>query len=195
VTEDSSLTGRELQPGACSTFGWLPGRRVAVRCTSTPDISGRCLWCAGLPRRSGRMTSSWRRRDPASVRCVTSTARWPAARARLATRAEEVADRTYELSELLVDVLGVDDVGAYFPHRVHLPPACHSLRIIRVDDESLRLVRRVRAMKPVELPDAEQCCGFGGTLAIKKLRRSRDFARRRWPFGQFDLTWAGGYLG
>jgi L-lactate dehydrogenase complex protein LldE len=86
---------------------------------------------------------------------------------RLATRAEEVADRTYELSELLVDVLGVEDVGAYFPHRVTYHPTCHSLRMIRVGDKPLRLLRRVRGMTLVELPDAEQCCGFGGTFAIK----------------------------
>jgi L-lactate dehydrogenase complex protein LldE len=86
---------------------------------------------------------------------------------RLATRAEEVGTRTFELSELLVDVLGVEDVGAYFPHRVTYHPTCHSLRMIRVGDRPLRLLRRVRGMELVELPQAEECCGFGGTFAIK----------------------------
>jgi L-lactate dehydrogenase complex protein LldE len=86
---------------------------------------------------------------------------------RLAARAEEVAARTYELSELLVDVLGVEDVGAYFPHRVTYHPTCHSLRMIRVGDKPLRLLRRVRGIDLVELPEAEQCCGFGGTFAVK----------------------------
>jgi L-lactate dehydrogenase complex protein LldE len=85
----------------------------------------------------------------------------------LALRAEAVAGRTYELSELLVDVLGVDDVGAYFPHRVTYHPTCHSLRMLRVGDRPLRLLRRVRGIDLVELPDADQCCGFGGTFAIK----------------------------
>ena len=85
----------------------------------------------------------------------------------LATAAQEVAGRTYELSELLVDVLGVTDVGAYFPHRVTYHPTCHSLRLLRVGDKPLRLLREVRGMTLIELPAADQCCGFGGTFALK----------------------------
>jgi L-lactate dehydrogenase complex protein LldE len=85
----------------------------------------------------------------------------------LATRAEGVAARTYELSELLVDVLGVEDVGAYFPHRVTYHPTCHSLRMLRVGDKPLRLLRQVRGLDLVDLPEADQCCGFGGTFAVK----------------------------
>jgi L-lactate dehydrogenase complex protein LldE len=81
--------------------------------------------------------------------------------------AELVARHTYELSEFLVDVLGVTDVGAYFPHRVTYHPTCHSLRLLRVGDRPLRLLRRVRGLELVELPDAYSCCGFGGTFAIK----------------------------
>jgi len=85
----------------------------------------------------------------------------------LADRATAVATRTYELSELLVDVLGVEDVGAYFPHRVTYHPTCHSLRMLRVADKPLRLLRNVRGMTLLELPAADQCCGFGGTFALK----------------------------
>jgi L-lactate dehydrogenase complex protein LldE len=85
----------------------------------------------------------------------------------LAARAGDVAGRTYELSELLVDVLGVEDVGAYYPHRVTYHPTCHSLRVLRVGDKPLRLLRHVRGLDLVELPAAEQCCGFGGTFAVK----------------------------
>jgi L-lactate dehydrogenase complex protein LldE len=85
----------------------------------------------------------------------------------LARRAEAVAARTYELSELLVDVLGVEDVGAYYPHRVTYHPTCHSLRLLRVGDRPLRLLRNVTGIDLVELPDAETCCGFGGTFAVK----------------------------
>ncbi len=85
----------------------------------------------------------------------------------LAARATAVAARTYELSELLVDVLGVEDVGAHFPHRVTYHPTCHSLRLLRVDDKPLRLLRAVRGIDLVELPDADQCCGFGGTFSMK----------------------------
>jgi L-lactate dehydrogenase complex protein LldE len=85
----------------------------------------------------------------------------------LATSAAELATRTYELSEFLVDVLEVTDVGAYFPHRVTYHPTCHSLRMLRVADKPLQLLRNVRGIDLVELPDAEACCGFGGTFAIK----------------------------
>jgi L-lactate dehydrogenase complex protein LldE len=75
--------------------------------------------------------------------------------------------RVYELSEFLVDVLGVTEVDAYYPHRVTYHPTCHSLRVIRLGDRPLRLLRAVRGIDLVELPQAEQCCGFGGTFALK----------------------------
>ncbi|MEU6646405.1 (Fe-S)-binding protein [Saccharomonospora sp. NPDC046836] len=81
-------------------------------------------------------------------------------------------ERTYELSEFLVDVLGVTDVGAYFPHRVTYHPTCHSLRMLKVGDKPLRLLRTVRGLELTELPGAEQCCGFGGTFALKNAETS-----------------------
>ena len=90
-----------------------------------------------------------------------------AGEADLAIRAESVAAHTFELSEFLVDVLGIDDVGAYYPHRVTYHPTCHSLRMLGVGDKPLRLLRKVRGLTLVELPDAESCCGFGGTFALK----------------------------
>jgi L-lactate dehydrogenase complex protein LldE len=85
----------------------------------------------------------------------------------LARRAEAVAARTFELSLLLTDVLGVEDVGAYYPHRVTYHPTCHSLRLLRAGDRPLRLLRSVAGLDLIELPDADVCCGFGGTFAIK----------------------------
>ena len=73
----------------------------------------------------------------------------------------------WELSEFLVNRLGVEDVGAYFPHRVTYHPTCHSLRVTHVGDAPLRLLRAVRGIDLVELPDARECCGFGGTFAVK----------------------------
>ena len=73
----------------------------------------------------------------------------------------------YELSEFLVDVLAVEDVGAYYPHRVTYHPTCHSLRALRVGEKPERLLRAVRGLDLVELPDALECCGFGGTFAVK----------------------------
>lgn len=80
---------------------------------------------------------------------------------------EALTPRVFELSEFLVDVLGVTDVGAYFPHRVTYHPTCHSMRMIRVGDRPLRLLRAVRGIDLVDLPAAEECCGFGGTFAMK----------------------------
>ena len=73
----------------------------------------------------------------------------------------------YELTEFLVDVLDVADVGAYFPHRVTYHPTCHSMRTLGLAGRPERLLRAVRGLELVPLPAAEECCGFGGTFAIK----------------------------
>ncbi|MFD6856274.1 (Fe-S)-binding protein [Rhodococcus sp. NPDC060086] len=92
--------------------------------------------------------------------------------ASLCGRVDTVKAKTYELSEFLVDVLGVTDVGAYFPHRVTYHPTCHSLRMLRVGDKPLQLLREVRGIDLVELPEADSCCGFGGTFALKNAETS-----------------------
>jgi L-lactate dehydrogenase complex protein LldE len=81
--------------------------------------------------------------------------------------APALAPSLFELSEFLVRRLGVEDVGATFPHRVTYHPTCHSLRVARVGDAPLRLLRAVRAIDLVELPAAAECCGFGGTFSVK----------------------------
>jgi L-lactate dehydrogenase complex protein LldE len=86
---------------------------------------------------------------------------------RLAGRARATAAKTYELSEFLVDVLKVVDVGATYPHRVTYHPTCHSLRLLKVGERPVRLLRHVRGLDLVELPAGESCCGFGGTFAVK----------------------------
>src|SRR5215469_15526049 len=85
---------------------------------------------------------------------------------------QTLAPRVYELSEFLVRRLGLEDVGAYYPHRVTYHPTCHSLRFLRLGDAPLRLLRAVRGLDLVELPAAEECCGFGGTFAIKNAETS-----------------------
>jgi L-lactate dehydrogenase complex protein LldE len=72
-----------------------------------------------------------------------------------------------EFSELLVDRLGVEDVGAYFPHRVTYHPTCHGLRMLGLGERPRRLLRAVRGIDVVDLPEAKECCGFGGTFAVK----------------------------
>jgi L-lactate dehydrogenase complex protein LldE len=76
-------------------------------------------------------------------------------------------DNVFELSELLVSKLGVEDVGASFAGRVTYHPTCHSLRVTRVGEAPLRLLRNVRGLELVELPRDDECCGFGGTFSIK----------------------------
>ena len=83
-----------------------------------------------------------------------------------------VIPRVFELSELLIGRLGVEDVGATFPGRVTYHPTCHSLRMLRVGDAPYRLLRAVRGLELVELPDANECCGFGGTFAVKNAETS-----------------------
>ncbi|MBV9444580.1 MAG: (Fe-S)-binding protein [Streptosporangiaceae bacterium] len=85
----------------------------------------------------------------------------------LARAVGEVAPRVFELSALVADVLGLTDVGAYFPHRVTYHPTCHGLRMLLIGDAPLRLLRAVRGLDLAALPDAESCCGFGGTFAVK----------------------------
>ena len=78
-----------------------------------------------------------------------------------------IGARVRELSEFLVNDLGVTDVGAYYPHRVAYHPTCHSLRVLRVGDAPLTLLRAVRGIDLAELSAADECCGFGGTFALK----------------------------
>jgi L-lactate dehydrogenase complex protein LldE len=105
--------------------------------------------CAGSARHQHSIVAR-RSGDPSLVDAVAAT-----------------SPKVYELSEFLVDVLGVEDVGATFPHRVTYHPTCHSLRMLGVGDRPLRLLRAVHGIELVDLPLAEECCGFGGTFAVK----------------------------
>ncbi|MGC4154215.1 MAG: (Fe-S)-binding protein [Propionicimonas sp.] len=85
----------------------------------------------------------------------------------LVAAVDEVVTRTYDFSEFLIDVLGVTDVGSYFPHKVTYHPTCHSVRVAKVGDRPMRLLKAVRGIEVLDLPDADQCCGFGGTFSVK----------------------------
>ena len=83
---------------------------------------------------------------------------------------DEVRDflpRVFEFSELITDKLGITDVGAYFPHRVTYHPSCHSLRLLHVGDRPVRLLQAVEGLDYAPMEGADQCCGFGGTFAVK----------------------------
>ncbi|MEK3883573.1 (Fe-S)-binding protein [Paenibacillus sp. PL2-23] len=82
-------------------------------------------------------------------------------------RTERLQAKSYEFTQFLVNVLGVTDVGAAFPRKVTYHPSCHGSRILGVKGEPLRLMEEVRGLELVPLPFAEDCCGFGGTFAVK----------------------------
>lgn len=79
----------------------------------------------------------------------------------------DLLPRIFEFSELLVDKLGVTDVGAFYPHTVTLHTSCHSLRSLHVGDKPAQLLKDVRGLNLVDLRENEECCGFGGTFAVK----------------------------
>jgi L-lactate dehydrogenase complex protein LldE len=78
-----------------------------------------------------------------------------------------LAPRVFELSEFLIDRLGVEDVGSYFPHRVVYHASCHGVRALHLGDRPYRLLAKVRALDLATLPNVERCCGFGGTFSVK----------------------------
>jgi L-lactate dehydrogenase complex protein LldE len=87
--------------------------------------------------------------------------------AAIQSQVQALLPRVFEFSELLVDKLGVTDVGAVFPHTVTLHTPCHALRSLGVRDQPIALLRAVRGLRFVELPRYDECCGFGGTFAVK----------------------------
>lgn len=82
-------------------------------------------------------------------------------------KTEAILPRVYEFTELLVHKLGITDIGAFFPHAVTLHPSCHSLRSLHIGEGPAKLLEHVNGLQLLPLPDADQCCGFGGTFAIK----------------------------
>ncbi len=87
--------------------------------------------------------------------------------AKLLAEVEALVPRVFEFTEFLVKKLGVEDVGAYYPHRVTYHPACHSARGLHLGDIPYRLLNKVHSIKLIDLPESEECCGFGGTFSIK----------------------------
>jgi L-lactate dehydrogenase complex protein LldE len=94
-------------------------------------------------------------------------------------RARALAGRTYEFTEFLVDFLGVTDLGARFPGDLTYHPSCHLLRDLGVSDQPRRLLQSVREANIVDLPHAEECCGFGGLFSIEHPQISAAMASRK----------------
>lgn len=82
-------------------------------------------------------------------------------------KARQLQRKSFEFTQFLVRVLGVQDVGAVFPHKVTYHPSCHGNRLMGIQDEPTTLLQHVKGLELVPLPHAEDCCGFGGTFAVK----------------------------
>ncbi|MFD5087014.1 (Fe-S)-binding protein [Kitasatospora sp. NPDC058406] len=128
--------------------------------------------CEPLVRRTARAFAGYDHVVTPSGSCVATVRdAYPRIAARagseLVREVAELTPRVYELTEFLTDVLGVEDVGAWFPHTVTYHPSCHGLRLLGLGERPRRLLRAVRGIELVELPGAEECCGFGGTFAVK----------------------------
>ncbi|MED1952014.1 (Fe-S)-binding protein [Brevibacillus centrosporus] len=85
----------------------------------------------------------------------------------LLAKANALREKTYEFTQFLVNVLGITDLGAVFPHKVTYHPSCHGSRLLGIKQEPLQLMEQVKGLDLVPLPFAEDCCGFGGTFAVK----------------------------
>lgn len=94
-------------------------------------------------------------------------------------RAEALAARTYEFTEYLVDVLGVTDFGARWDGLLSYHPSCHLLRGLGVDRQPRELLANVQGATLVELPHAEECCGFGGVFSVEHPEISAEMLKRK----------------
>lgn len=92
--------------------------------------------------------------------------------AKLLADVEAIAARTYEFSAFLTERLGLEDVGAYYPHRVTYHPTCSSLRGLGLEEAPLRLLRAVKGLELVEVANPRECCGFGGAFSVKNAATS-----------------------
>ncbi len=94
-------------------------------------------------------------------------------------RARSLAQRTYEFTEYLVDVRHVTDVGATWPGRLTYHPSCHLLRGLGVDRQPRALLAQVRQAEIIDLPAADDCCGFGGVFSVEHPELSAEFLKRK----------------
>ncbi|MBK9603617.1 MAG: (Fe-S)-binding protein [Anaerolineales bacterium] len=94
-------------------------------------------------------------------------------------RAKALAERTYEFTEYLVDKLNVTDLGATWDGPITYHPSCHTLRGIDVDRQPRELLANVKGATLVELPQAEECCGFGGIMSVEHPELSAEWLKRK----------------
>lgn len=96
-----------------------------------------------------------------------------------AKEAQSLADKSYEITEFLVDILGVVDVGSTFKGKVTYHPSCHMTRILGVKEAPKKLLKNVKGVEFIELPQKDDCCGFGGTFAVKNAVISGEMVKEK----------------
>jgi len=94
-------------------------------------------------------------------------------------RAQALASRVYEFTEFLVDKLGVTDLGARWDGALTYHPSCHTLRGMGIDRQPRALLANVRGATVVDLPHAEECCGFGGIFSVEHPELSAEWLNRK----------------
>lgn len=94
-------------------------------------------------------------------------------------RAEKVSGKIYEFTEFIVNVLGVTDVGAVFPHKVTYHKSCHVTRLMGIKEPPMKLLAGVSGLEYIEMEQATRCCGFGGTFSIKEPEMSAVIAEEK----------------
>ena len=94
-------------------------------------------------------------------------------------RASDLAARTFEFTEYIVDVLGIENIGAYFPHKITYHPSCHLLRNLGIDKQPRTLLANVQGAEFIELPHATECCGFGGVFSASQPEISSAMLERK----------------
>ena len=82
-------------------------------------------------------------------------------------RAKNLAAKTYELTQFIVDVLKIEDVGAKLEGTATYHPSCHMTRLLQVQNPPLILLQNVKGLALIDMPLKENCCGFGGTFSVK----------------------------
>jgi L-lactate dehydrogenase complex protein LldE len=101
-------------------------------------------------------------------------------------RAEALSRRVHEFTEYLVDVRGISDLGSRWPGKLTYHPSCHLLRLLKVDRQPRLLLEGVREAEIIELPDRQDCCGFGGVFSVEHPELSAEFLKRK--LANFEMT-------
>lgn len=114
--------------------------------------------------------------------CAASVKKYPeylADEPEWAERAQKVADRLFELTQFLVNVLKVEDIGARLPGKAVYHPSCSLIRKLGVREEPLKLLANVDGLELLPIKNQETCCGFGGTFSVKMSEISGEMVKEK----------------